>query len=183
MGEEKKNPHAIALSKLGAKKGGAARATALSPERKREIAQRAARARWAKTKKKTGMPTDPPKGFNCSCRQAPPGCVSWRVRLIAVALVTHSCLYSTIFVPPLYLDTSAVSKSEIDWKAVGRRIRVLRGFEISQAQFALELGVCQRQLSRYEWGRSEIGAMMLLRLARKSGKTMEWFLAGKNRVP
>jgi hypothetical protein len=52
MGEEKKNPHAIALSKLGAKKGGAARATALSPERRREIAQRAAQARWAKAKKK-----------------------------------------------------------------------------------------------------------------------------------
>jgi hypothetical protein len=32
---------------------------------------------------------------------------------------------------------SAVSKSEIDWKAVGRGIRVLRGIEIDQAQFAL----------------------------------------------
>jgi hypothetical protein len=52
MGEAKKNPHAIALSKLGAKKGGVARAAALSPERRREIAQRAAQARWAKAKKK-----------------------------------------------------------------------------------------------------------------------------------
>ena len=52
MGEKKKNPHAVALSKLGARKGGEARARA-SPEQRREIAQRAARARWSKTKKKT----------------------------------------------------------------------------------------------------------------------------------
>jgi len=53
MGEKKKNPHAVALSKLGARKGGEARAAALSPEQRREIAQKAARARWSKTKKKT----------------------------------------------------------------------------------------------------------------------------------
>ena len=77
---------------------------------------------------------------------------------------------------------SAARKSEIDWKAVGRRVRELRGFEINQAQFALELGVSQGQLSRYEQGNSEIGADVLLRLARKSGKTIEWLLTGKNRV-
>jgi len=38
------------------------------------------------------------------------------------------------------------------------------------------------QLSRYEQGRSEIGAEVLLRLARKSGKTIEWLLTGKDRV-
>jgi len=56
MGEKKKNPHAVALSKLGARKGGEARAAVLSPEQRREIAQRAARARWAKNKKKTNLP-------------------------------------------------------------------------------------------------------------------------------
>jgi hypothetical protein len=56
MGEKKKNPHAVALSRLGAKKGGEARAAVLSAEQRREIAQRAARARWAKTKKKTNPP-------------------------------------------------------------------------------------------------------------------------------
>ena len=53
MVKKKKNPHAVALSKLGAKKGGQSRAAALSPEQRREIAQRAARARWANAKKKT----------------------------------------------------------------------------------------------------------------------------------
>jgi hypothetical protein len=57
MSEKKKNPHAVALSRLGARKGGEARAAALSAERRREIAQKAARARWAKTKKKTNPPS------------------------------------------------------------------------------------------------------------------------------
>jgi transcriptional regulator with XRE-family HTH domain len=73
-------------------------------------------------------------------------------------------------------------KSEIDWKAVGRRVRELRGFEVHQAQFAHELSVSQGQLSRYEQGRSEIGAEVLLRLAGKSGKTIEWLLTGRDRV-
>jgi transcriptional regulator with XRE-family HTH domain len=70
-------------------------------------------------------------------------------------------------------------KPAVDWKAVGRRVRELRGFEIVQAQFARELGISQGQLSRYEQGRSEIGAEILLRLARRSGKTIEWLLTGK----
>ena len=76
---------------------------------------------------------------------------------------------------------AARTKYEIDWKAVGRRVRELRGFETNQAQFALELSVSQGQLSKYEQGRDEIGATVLLRLARKSGKTIEWLLTGKDR--
>jgi len=43
-----KNPAAVALGRLGGKKGGKARAAKLSPEQRREIAQKAARARWGK---------------------------------------------------------------------------------------------------------------------------------------
>src|SRR5690242_17922168 len=43
-----KNPHAVALGRLGGVKGGPARAKKLSPERRREIAQKAIAARWAK---------------------------------------------------------------------------------------------------------------------------------------
>ena len=74
------------------------------------------------------------------------------------------------------------SAPAIDWKAVGRRVRELRGFETVQAQLARELGISQGQLSRYEQGKSEIGAEILLRLARKSEKTIEWLLTGKDRV-
>jgi hypothetical protein len=41
-----KNPHAVALGRLGGRKGGKARALVLSPERRREIAQKAIRTRW-----------------------------------------------------------------------------------------------------------------------------------------
>jgi hypothetical protein len=42
------NPHAAALGRLGGLKGGHARAAALSPKRRRDIARAAARARWEK---------------------------------------------------------------------------------------------------------------------------------------
>jgi hypothetical protein len=41
-----KNPHAMALGKLGGLKGGKARAASLSPERRRQIALLAVRSRW-----------------------------------------------------------------------------------------------------------------------------------------
>lgn len=43
-----RNPAAVALSKLGASKGGLARAAALSPAKRRSIAKKAVAARWAK---------------------------------------------------------------------------------------------------------------------------------------
>ena len=43
-----RNPHASALGRLGGSLGGHARAAALSPRRRREIARAAARARWQK---------------------------------------------------------------------------------------------------------------------------------------
>lgn len=46
--EKKKNPAAVALSKLGASKGGKARAEKLSAKRRREIAMMGVRARWKK---------------------------------------------------------------------------------------------------------------------------------------
>jgi hypothetical protein len=45
--DEGKNPAAVALGRLGGKKGGKARAEKLSPERRSEIAKKAAAARWS----------------------------------------------------------------------------------------------------------------------------------------
>jgi hypothetical protein len=45
-----KNPAAVALGKLGGSKGGKIRAARLSGARRIEIAQQAAKARWAKEK-------------------------------------------------------------------------------------------------------------------------------------
>jgi hypothetical protein len=41
-----KNPAAVALGRLGGLKGGNARAKALSPKKRAEIAKKAAAARW-----------------------------------------------------------------------------------------------------------------------------------------
>jgi hypothetical protein len=46
---EGKNPHAVALGKLGGAKGGKARAEALSAKARRDIAARAAKARWGRS--------------------------------------------------------------------------------------------------------------------------------------
>jgi hypothetical protein len=47
-----KNPAAVALGKLGGKKGGPARAKKLTPAERSEIASQAATARWSKKKPK-----------------------------------------------------------------------------------------------------------------------------------
>ncbi len=46
--EPEKNPAAVALGRLGGKKGGPARAKKLSKKKRSEIAKKAAEARWQK---------------------------------------------------------------------------------------------------------------------------------------
>ena len=46
-----KNPHAVALGRRGGLKGGKARMASLTDTQRRELARKAARARWAKPKK------------------------------------------------------------------------------------------------------------------------------------
>jgi len=45
-----KNPAAVALGKLGGLKGGKARAAALSPRKRKQIAKKAAQSRWRNKK-------------------------------------------------------------------------------------------------------------------------------------
>ena len=44
--ETEKNPHAVALGRLGGLRGGKARAERLAPAKRSEIARAAARSRW-----------------------------------------------------------------------------------------------------------------------------------------
>ncbi len=46
--DEGKNPAAVALGRLGGKKGGPARAKKMTPEERSEAASKAAKARWKK---------------------------------------------------------------------------------------------------------------------------------------
>ena len=71
---------------------------------------------------------------------------------------------------------------KIDWKAVGRRLRELRGFDANQEKFARDLGISQGQLSRYEKGKSDISAEILLRISQRCGRSMEWILTGREQA-
>ena len=48
---DNKNPHAVAIGRLGGVKGGRARAEKLTAERRKEISKQAAEKRWGKNKK------------------------------------------------------------------------------------------------------------------------------------
>jgi hypothetical protein len=47
--KDRRNPHAVALGSMGGKKGGKARAKVLSAAKRRSIAKKAAKSRWAKS--------------------------------------------------------------------------------------------------------------------------------------
>lgn len=67
----------------------------------------------------------------------------------------------------------------VDWKAAGRRIRELRGFDLTQEEFAGRIGVSQNYLSMMERGKVQIGAEILLTIGRQFGKSLEWLLTGE----
>jgi hypothetical protein len=55
---KRKNPHAVALGKMGGSKGGKLRAQKLSAEQRSEIARKAVLARWAKHRTKQQPPSN-----------------------------------------------------------------------------------------------------------------------------
>jgi len=65
-----------------------------------------------------------------------------------------------------------------DLETIGSRIRELRG-EILQEELAVYLGISQGQLSKIEGGKLGPTAEVLVRLARKFGKSTDWLLTGK----
>jgi transcriptional regulator with XRE-family HTH domain len=69
----------------------------------------------------------------------------------------------------------------LGWKEIGQRVRELRGFYMKQEEFAKKIGVSQGHLSRIERGEKEIGAQILLNIARVCGKSIEWLLTGEDR--
>jgi len=75
--------------------------------------------------------------------------------------------------------TTAIKAVPIDWKGTGRRVRELRGFDMTQAELAHRIGVSQGYLSTVEHGQREIGAEVLLAISREFGKSMEWLLTGE----
>lgn len=67
-----------------------------------------------------------------------------------------------------------------DLHAIGRRIREIRGFDLTQAEFGRMLGIGQTQLSKYEKGQSAPTLEFLLKLKAYSGKSIDWIVEGKD---
>jgi transcriptional regulator with XRE-family HTH domain len=78
---------------------------------------------------------------------------------------------------------SGASNGAVDWKMVGRRIRELRGFDLTQEEFAQRIGISQNYLSTMELGKVQIGSEILLRISREFGKSIEWLLTGQDQKP
>jgi hypothetical protein len=55
---KKKNPHAVALGRVGGRKSAKARMEKLTPEKRSEIARKAVQARWAKQKSRFSRDTE-----------------------------------------------------------------------------------------------------------------------------
>ncbi len=89
----------------------------------------------------------------------------------------------TIF--QLYKDILSRVKSRgkyvsVDWATVGRRIREIRGFDMTQEEFAERIGISQKNyLSTMERGKVEIGAEILLRISQEFARSVEWLLTGR----
>jgi phage-related protein len=68
-------------------------------------------------------------------------------------------------------------KGLIELKEIGRRIRILRGSD-NQTKFAKILAITQGQLSRYEGGTAAPSLDSLVRLKKKTGRSIDWIVTG-----
>jgi transcriptional regulator with XRE-family HTH domain len=68
-------------------------------------------------------------------------------------------------------------RSKPDLKAIGLRIRGLRG-DMRQEDLAVQLGVSQGQLSKVERGKIAPTLEMLLALASRFSKSLNWVVWG-----
>jgi transcriptional regulator with XRE-family HTH domain len=77
--------------------------------------------------------------------------------------------------------TKSRDRARIDLRAIGRRIRELRGFDMTQLEFARRIGVTQSYLSALERGEKEPGSAVLLAISRQFNQSVDWLLTGRMR--
>ena len=75
----------------------------------------------------------------------------------------------------------ARQKAKLDLRSIGRRIRELRGFDMTQEEFARRIGVAQSHLSALEHGQREPGSSVLLAISREFGRSVDWLLTGEGK--
>jgi len=77
------------------------------------------------------------------------------------------------------MTSAKIKPPKLDLKNMGRRIRQIRGFDLSQAQFGDMLGIRQNMLSNYENGRTVAPLEILVKLKAHSGKSIDWIVFGE----
>ena len=65
-----------------------------------------------------------------------------------------------------------------DLKAIARRIRQLRGFELTQGEFAEILAIGQSMVSKLERGELLPSVEMLIRMRIHFGRSLDWIIFG-----
>jgi transcriptional regulator with XRE-family HTH domain len=73
----------------------------------------------------------------------------------------------------------AIKRDNPDLRTMGRRLRELRGFDLSQGELAKELGISQSQLSKYERGVAAPPADILLFIKQRFQVSIDWLLTGQ----
>ncbi len=70
-----------------------------------------------------------------------------------------------------------LARPELDLTAIGARVRELRG-DILQEELSVYLGISQGQLSKIERGKVSPSVEVLLRLAERFGRSIDWIVRG-----
>ncbi len=68
----------------------------------------------------------------------------------------------------------------VDLKAIGARVRALRG-TVLQDEFAPKLGISQGQLSKIESGKIAPTLDVLVKLASRFDKSLDWIVTGQEK--
>jgi transcriptional regulator with XRE-family HTH domain len=72
-----------------------------------------------------------------------------------------------------------VKRHTPDLRALGRRLRELRGFDLTQEEFARELRISQSQLSKYERGVAAPCVDVLFFVKKRFRVSIDWLLTGE----
>ena len=72
-----------------------------------------------------------------------------------------------------------IKRDNPDLRTLGRRLRKLRGFDLTQGELAKELGISQSQLSKYERGVAAPPADILFFIKQRFQVSIDWLLTGE----
>jgi transcriptional regulator with XRE-family HTH domain len=76
-------------------------------------------------------------------------------------------------------NSNSMQQVSPNLRRLGRRMRELRGFDLTQGELAKELGISQSQLSKYERGVAAPPADVLFFIKKRFQVSIDWLLTGE----